>query len=235
MDARRAVTFSFRVSGAAPRARRRAGPCQRRHPGEDVEPRPGAGRRDERSWNGRLGSAAAKPGRYSFRLTASETNGATLRSAQLEDESRDAFDLYDNMFPIRGRHRFGSGTRALRRRAHRAQPPGPGRLRTLRHAARRRPRRPREVQAVPRGGRPLPRDRRGRDERGLRVHAPAPRPRPSRPAIACTPASASGRSATRATPSGCHLHFELWHGPGWYDGGKPFDPLPSLKSWDAWS
>ena len=23
--------------------------------------------------------------------------------------------------------------------------------------------------------------------------------------------------------------------PGWYDGGKPFDPLPSLQAWDGWS
>jgi len=33
----------------------------------------------------------------------------------------------------------------------------------------------------------------------------------------------------------CHLHFELWTAPGWYEGGHPFDPLPSLKAWDAWS
>jgi murein DD-endopeptidase MepM/ murein hydrolase activator NlpD len=33
----------------------------------------------------------------------------------------------------------------------------------------------------------------------------------------------------------CHLHFEMWKAPGWYEGGKPFDPLPSLKKWDAWS
>jgi murein DD-endopeptidase MepM/ murein hydrolase activator NlpD len=33
--------------------------------------------------------------------------------------------------------------------------------------------------------------------------------------------------------SGCHLHFELWSAPGWYEGGSPFDPLPSLKAWDA--
>ncbi len=32
---------------------------------------------------------------------------------------------------------------------------------------------------------------------------------------------------------GCHLHFEIWSAPGWYDGGKPFDPLPQLKAWDA--
>ena len=31
---------------------------------------------------------------------------------------------------------------------------------------------------------------------------------------------------------GCHLHFEEWTSPGWYDGGRPFDPLPDLKRWD---
>lgn len=30
----------------------------------------------------------------------------------------------------------------------------------------------------------------------------------------------------------CLLHFELWSAPGWYEGGKPFDPLPQLKDWD---
>jgi murein DD-endopeptidase MepM/ murein hydrolase activator NlpD len=30
----------------------------------------------------------------------------------------------------------------------------------------------------------------------------------------------------------CHLHFEMWTAPGWYDGGHPFDPLPSLMAWD---
>jgi murein DD-endopeptidase MepM/ murein hydrolase activator NlpD len=35
--------------------------------------------------------------------------------------------------------------------------------------------------------------------------------------------------------SGCHLHLEMWKAPGWYDGGSPFDPLPSLLSWDKTS
>jgi murein DD-endopeptidase MepM/ murein hydrolase activator NlpD len=30
----------------------------------------------------------------------------------------------------------------------------------------------------------------------------------------------------------CHLHFEIWSGPGWYSGGAPFDPLPRLRAWD---
>lgn len=34
---------------------------------------------------------------------------------------------------------------------------------------------------------------------------------------------------------GCHLHFEIWGAPGWYEGGSPFDPLPYLLKWDAYS
>ena len=34
---------------------------------------------------------------------------------------------------------------------------------------------------------------------------------------------------------GCHLHFEIWTAPGWYVGGSPIDPLPSLRRWDAYS
>jgi murein DD-endopeptidase MepM/ murein hydrolase activator NlpD len=33
----------------------------------------------------------------------------------------------------------------------------------------------------------------------------------------------------------CHLHFEMWGPPGWYEGGSPFDPLPYLEKWDAYS
>jgi murein DD-endopeptidase MepM/ murein hydrolase activator NlpD len=34
---------------------------------------------------------------------------------------------------------------------------------------------------------------------------------------------------------GCHLHFEIWEAPGWYEGGSPFDPLPYLLRWDRYS
>lgn len=30
----------------------------------------------------------------------------------------------------------------------------------------------------------------------------------------------------------CHLHFEMWSAPGWYEGGSVEDPTPYLKSWD---
>ena len=33
----------------------------------------------------------------------------------------------------------------------------------------------------------------------------------------------------------CHLHFEIWTAPGWYEGGSPIDPLPFLEEWDSYS
>jgi murein DD-endopeptidase MepM/ murein hydrolase activator NlpD len=34
---------------------------------------------------------------------------------------------------------------------------------------------------------------------------------------------------------GCHLHFEIWTPPGWYEGGHPIDPLKTLRYWDSFS
>jgi murein DD-endopeptidase MepM/ murein hydrolase activator NlpD len=33
----------------------------------------------------------------------------------------------------------------------------------------------------------------------------------------------------------CHLHFEMWTTPGWYQGGSPIDPLQFLTRWDRYS
>jgi murein DD-endopeptidase MepM/ murein hydrolase activator NlpD len=42
-----------------------------------------------------------------------------------------------------------------------------------------------------------------------------------------------GQVGDTGRASGCHLHFELWTAPGWYEGGSPVDPLPALQRWDA--
>jgi len=33
--------------------------------------------------------------------------------------------------------------------------------------------------------------------------------------------------------SACHLHFEIWTKPGWYEGGRARDPRPDLKRWSS--
>ena len=33
--------------------------------------------------------------------------------------------------------------------------------------------------------------------------------------------------------STCHLHFEIWSNPGYYEGGSADRPEPYLRAWDA--
>lgn len=44
---------------------------------------------------------------------------------------------------------------------------------------------------------------------------------------------AIGEVGDTGAASACHLHFELWTAPGWYQGGKAIDPLPFLKALDG--
>jgi len=41
-----------------------------------------------------------------------------------------------------------------------------------------------------------------------------------------------GRVGDTGDATTCHLHFEMWSMPGWYEGGDPVDPAPSLHRWD---
>lgn len=44
-----------------------------------------------------------------------------------------------------------------------------------------------------------------------------------------------GFNSDTGNASGCHLHFEMWSAPGWYEGGRPMNPTRALKKWDKWS
>ena len=110
VDARPGVKFSFRLSGASAAALKvelvsaADGSVVKTWTPQEVAARPGPEHLVERAGSGR---AAARPGRYSFRLTAASADGSEARSSQTGDVQRDAFDLYDHIFPIRGPHDFG--------------------------------------------------------------------------------------------------------------------------------
>jgi murein DD-endopeptidase MepM/ murein hydrolase activator NlpD len=44
-----------------------------------------------------------------------------------------------------------------------------------------------------------------------------------------------GLVGTTGSSTACHLHFEMWTSPGWYEGGSPVNPLSHLKAWDRYS
>jgi len=236
VGARRAVTFSFRVTGALA-----SGPSVelvRATDGVPVKtwalPPAPSGEIQSVTWDGRIGSAAAKPGRYSFRLSAATAAGAEVRTAQTGEVQRDAFDLYDNFFPVRGKHDFGeAGARFGSGRAghsHQGQdvfaecgtPMVAARGGTVQFK-----------QFHQAAGNYVVIDGAGTDVDYAYMHLAEPTP--FQPGDRVYTGQRIGSVGETGNARGCHLHFELWTGPGWYDGGKPFDPLPSLEAWDSWS
>jgi murein DD-endopeptidase MepM/ murein hydrolase activator NlpD len=47
------------------------------------------------------------------------------------------------------------------------------------------------------------------------------------------PGARIGEVGRTGNASACHLHFEIWTAPGWYEGGAARDPKPDLKRWAA--
>ena len=236
VDARPAVAFSFRISGQVPSSvtvdlvSATDGSVLKTWAPQTPTP----GEVETVSWSGRIGRAAAPPGRYSFRLTVAGTDGVQARSAQATDVGRDSFDLYDHVFPVRGRHDFGGagagfgagrggrshqghdvfaecGTRLIAARGGHVKYSGY-------HAA---------------AGNYLVIDGAGTDIDYAYMHMAAPSPFAAGDRVYT--GQLIGAVGETGNARGCHLHFEMWGAPGWYDGGRPFDPLPSLTAWDSWS
>jgi murein DD-endopeptidase MepM/ murein hydrolase activator NlpD len=236
VGARRAVTFSYRVTGAL--ATPPTVELVRASDGETVKTwAPEAvpsGEIQDVTWDGRLGRSSAKPGRYSFRLTAATSAGAEVKTAQAGDGERDAFDLYDNMFPVRGTHDYGGANAhfGAGRAGHRHQGQDVfAKCGTPLVAARGGTIRFKQYHAA--AGNYLVIDGAGTDVDYAYMHLAEPSP--FRVGDRVYTGQRIGAVGDTGNASGCHLHFELWSAPGWYDGGKPFDPLPSLQAWDGWS
>ena len=171
------------------------------------------------TWDGLAdGGRIAPNGRYEFKVAA--VSGGRGAGA--------GFRYYDHFFPLRGKHDYGDGLGAGR--GHQGQdvfaPCG-----TEIVAAR-----GGEVQVkqyhsaagyyVVIDGRKTGKDyvymhmaRKGRPRLGSRVKT----------------GEVIGYNSDTGRATGCHLHFELWSSPGWYEGGHVLDPTRPLKTWDRWS
>ena len=185
-------------------------------------------------WNGIGGGIVQPEGRYAFRLSARGTRGAVARSAQVGDAQRDAFDFYQHIFPVRLKHGFGeAGARYGTGRAghsHQGQDvfancgarlvaARGGEVRFSQYNA------TAGFYVVIRG-----------IETGVDyVYMHLAEASTVRAGQRVFTGQQIGRVGDSGNANGCHLHFEMWNRPGWYDGGEPFDPLPRLLAWDAFS
>jgi murein DD-endopeptidase MepM/ murein hydrolase activator NlpD len=181
-------------------------------------------------WNGitREGKAASK-GAYLFRIR-------TMRNADL-DRTRSKGDdrsvkLYPAKFPVRGRHSYGDGYGAPRSgHVHQGQ------------------------DVLAKCGTPIVAARGGRvqysgyqaggagyyvviDGHGdshdyVYMHLKRRGPRKG---SRVRTGEQIDRVGQTGDASGCHLHFEVWSRPGWYEGGHAMRSVTKkLKKWDHWS
>ena len=229
------VTFSYRFSGGEPTSVKVT--VVRIDTGEVVktwspDPLP-PGEVGKVSWNGMAGKSSAPNGRYAFRLVAS-AGAAAARSASTDDARRDAFDLRPALFPVRGRHNYGSS--GARFGAGRSSHSHEGQdvmaacgtpLRAARGGV---------VKAKkyhPAAGNYLVIDAAGTSVDHAYMHLRTPSPYQVGDRVHT--GDQIGVVGETGDATACHLHFEEWSGPGWYSGGSPFDPLADLKAWDSYS
>ena len=186
-------------------------------------------------WDGTTNEGKpARNGRYSFRISPQAPTAPAARKASSSTTLSLAFAFYGYAFPILGAHEYGmsAGRFGAGRSGHTHQG--------------------QDVMAA--CGTPLVAARGGIvqysgyqgaagnyvviDGRGTGydfMYAHLAEPSPLRTGDTVRTGQPIGIVGETGDAQGCHLHFEMWGAPGWYEGGSPFDPLPYLQKWDAYS
>jgi murein DD-endopeptidase MepM/ murein hydrolase activator NlpD len=186
------------------------------------------------TWDGSVAGVAQPPGRYEFRVFSDATAQAAQAGTVPAPLASGSFELVDHKFPVRGRHTFGTGIAAFG--ADRAGHAHQGHdvfadCGTPLVAARGGVVKLNEDDD--RAGNYLVIDGAGTDVDYAYMHLRAPSP--LKKGAAVMTGQVIGDVGDSGDADGCHLHFEMWSGPGWYTGGAPIDPLAYLTAWDAYS
>jgi murein DD-endopeptidase MepM/ murein hydrolase activator NlpD len=177
-------------------------------------------------WDGLVGEDQSAPsGNYKWRIGP--------EGGQLEDGGEDSFfSLYDHIFPVRGKHTYGDGVGAPRKgHTHQGQdvmaacgtPLIAARGGRVQYAG---------FQGA--AGNYLVIDGKGtgRDYAYMHLRDKVTFAEGDR----VYTGQEIGVVGQTGDATACHLHFELWSAPGWYEGGNFLKSVTKeLKKWDTWS
>jgi murein DD-endopeptidase MepM/ murein hydrolase activator NlpD len=234
VGSQRGILFSYRLTGSAPTnvevnlIRQSDGVVVQTWPQTPIAP----GEVRTVRWNGVIGGAVQPEGRYAFRAIV-HNGDVAQSSASADDAIRDAFELFGHIFPVRGRHNYGgAGARfGAARSGHSHQ--GQDVLAscgtklvaaqggTVKYAA---------YQSAA-GYYIVIHGADGTDNAYMHLAQASPFTEGDK----VYTGQQIGVVGDTGDATACHLHFEIWIPPGWYEGGKPIDPLSALQSWDAGS
>jgi murein DD-endopeptidase MepM/ murein hydrolase activator NlpD len=197
----------------------------------DVEPHTTVGIR----WDGVTASKRPAPnGRYSFRVVSQGASRVAHRVTSSSEPLSLSFDFYGYAFPILGKHDYGGagGRFGAGRSGHTHQGQDVMAACGLPLVAARGGR----VQYSTwddLGGNYIVIDGKGTPYDTAYMHLAEPSPLKEGDLVRT--GQPIGIVGDTGDATACHLHFELWGAPGWYEGGSPVDPLPYLMKWDAYS
>ncbi len=226
----RPATFRYAIDGRRPRnvviqvkRKGRDPKIVRRFERKKVSPR----KTHTVDWDGKVdgGRKYARQGTYKFKIRAKHGAAAEMRNAAGKPKA----GFYKHKFPVRGGHSYGDGLGAGR--GHRGVDVF-ARCGTKLQAARAGKVQYKAYQGSG-AGHYLVID--GKKDGKDYVYMHLRRASRHNAGEKVRTGETIGRVGATGNATGCHLHFELWSSPGWYEGGSFMDPVPKLRAWDRFS